>query len=92
MNITFKKRIVRRSYPNIHLHIMFGHFKKSVSILTDQDMQWSAMTDDRPLFATLGECYLSQFKFRKNILHNALPIKIVQYLLNLLHIKGKNYR
>ena len=39
MNIIFKKRIIRRSYPNIHLHIMFGHFKKSASILTDQDTQ-----------------------------------------------------
>ena len=31
---------------------MFGHFKKSASILTDRD-KWSAMTDDRPLFAGL---------------------------------------
>ena len=40
MNIIFEKRIVQRSYPNIDLHInMFDHFKKSASILTDQDTQ-----------------------------------------------------
>ena len=37
MIIIFKKRIIRRSYPNIH--IMSGHFKKSASILTGQDTQ-----------------------------------------------------
>ena len=38
--IIFKKQIIQRSYPNIHLIlIMFGHFKKSASILTDQDTQ-----------------------------------------------------
>ena len=40
MNIIFEKRTVQRSYPNIDLHInMFDHFKKSASILTDQDTQ-----------------------------------------------------
>ena len=40
MNIIFEKRIVQRSYPNIDLHInMFDHFKKSASILTNQDTQ-----------------------------------------------------
>ena len=37
MIIIFKKRIIRRSYPNIH--IMSGYFKKSASILTSQDTQ-----------------------------------------------------
>ena len=36
MNIIFKKRVIRRSYPNIHLHIKYVRsFKKSGSILTD---------------------------------------------------------
>ena len=40
MNIIFEKRIVQRCYPNIDLHInMFDHFKKSASILTNQDTQ-----------------------------------------------------
>ena len=30
---------MQRSYPNIHLHIMFSHFKKSASISTDRDIQ-----------------------------------------------------
>ena len=34
---------------------MLSHFKKYASILTDQDTQWSAMTDDQSLFATLNE-------------------------------------
>ena len=54
MNIIFKKQIVRRSYPNIHLHIMFGRFIKSASILTDQDTQMvMALTHDWQLFGTL---------------------------------------
>ena len=40
MNIIFKKWIVRRSYPNIHLHINYARsFKKSASILTNQETQ-----------------------------------------------------
>ena len=38
---------------HIYTLIMLGHFKKSASILTDQTPKWSAMTDDRALFATL---------------------------------------
>ena len=41
MNVIFKKWIVRRSYLNICIYtlIMLGHFKKSASILTDQETQ-----------------------------------------------------
>ena len=41
MNVIFKKWIVRRSYLNIYIYtlIMLGHFKKSASILTDQETQ-----------------------------------------------------
>ena len=51
MNIISKKWIVRRSYPNIHLHIMLGHSKKSASTLTDQETE--IVSNDWPLFATL---------------------------------------
>ena len=39
----------------IHIYtLILGHFKKSASILTDQETpKWSAMTDDQPLLATL---------------------------------------
>ena len=36
MNIIFKKRIIRRSYPNIHLHINYVRSFQEICIYFDQ--------------------------------------------------------
>ena len=60
MNIIFKKWIVRRSCPNIHLHIMLGHFKKSASVLTNQETQivgnywWPVSICNTEVFSTVN--------------------------------------
>ena len=62
---------------------MFGHFKKSASILTDRD-KWSAMTDDRPLFAAL---YLeSQIGHRDRI--NEIILDLYTVLIRILKCKS----
>ena len=66
MNIIFKKRIIRRSYPNIHLHIKYVRSFQEIWIYFDRPIltKWSAMTDDRPLFATL---FITSFKYCCNL-------------------------
>ena len=56
--IDFINIILRSEYEDlvqiyIYTLIMLGHFKKSLSALTDQRPKWLAMTNDQPLFATL---------------------------------------
>ena len=73
MNIIFKKQIIWRSYPNIHYTlIMFGHFKKSASILTDQDTQmvgndqWPATTCNAALLSFITLLYAKTWAYELN--------------------------
>ena len=56
MNIIFKKWIVRRSYPNIHLCLVI--LRNLHLFWPTKRPKWLAMTDDWQLFATLWDLTL----------------------------------
>ena len=54
MNVIFKKLITRRSYPNIHYILIMLVISRNLHLFwPTKTPKLSAMTDDRPLFATL---------------------------------------
>ena len=64
--------------------IMRGHFKKSASILTDQETQMVGNDSDRPLFATLVAILVvtisRHFSLQKQLLTDVLQTYFEEHL------------
>ena len=62
MNKIFKKQIMGKSYPSVHLDINYVWLFQEICIYFDRPRhpKWLAMTDERPLFAMLLNVFLER--------------------------------